>query len=1729
LRKQTRQTQIPKDNKSRDNSLLEEERINPFVGYIKTKEIKRASKIYINYSYGLYIFMSAEEDNNNMHAWKIIETYFQDNPQCLVRHHIDSYNDFFQNGIYQVFRDKNPVRIFSQYDANFDDYICKCNLYMGGKDGTKVYIGKPVIHDDDRSHYMFPNEARLRNMTYGMTVHYDVEVEFVRILREGEALEPVGIEEILGGRNREYGEDDGSSSDDEDIIVPKHEMSTNEMTTKETTTNERIMGGGAKTNKAKKAVGKQKITPNEQALIRELTEKSLMPSKKSSDHRTQVITKTIKNVYLGKFPIMVQSDFCILAGLPKEVKFQMGECHNDPGGYFIIDGKEKAVIPQEKFADNMLSIRKSSDDHFLYSADIRSVSENLSKPVRTLSVKIVAQNATHTNRNIVVNIPNVRKPVPLFIVFRALGILSDKEIITMCLHDLDKYSDLLDVFAPSIHEAGGIMSQIAALRFIAILTKHKTITYAHEILCDFFLPHIGETNYIQKAYYLGYMVFRLINVSEGIENETNRDNYKYKRIDTTGVLISELFREYFKKQQNAVRLAFDYKLNYSKGIYEDNLDALIMQNYEEVFKENREVDVGFRKAFKGNWGAYTHTKRIGAVQDLNRLSYFSMMNHLRKTVLNLDSGVKLVGPRVLHASQWGFFDPIDSPDGSNIGLHKHLSVCTYITKGISREPVVKWLRENIRMRILEECPHRSLARLTKVIVNGLWAGVVENPISSVDKIKLYRRNALLPIYMSVSFEISQNTIYIYCDEGRLSRPIFYYDKELKRFSFKNDKFLDTLKDDTKKISWNELISGLNPKLDENFRIDRMQIYELSELYVGTSNEKNPAKFDRFIKDKCIVEYVDASESETMLVAVNNNFVSDSASASASASAVNNRYTHMEIHESFLFSMLCNMVNYLENNPATRNNFSCGQTKQAVSMYHTNHQVRMDKAAVILNSGQTPLVKSRYLEYVNHEGNPYGVNAIVAIMCYTGYNVEDAVLINEGALKRGLFHTTYYSTYETHEEKGKSENGEATSEKIFANIENLITNGTQLNGKRLGFEYDKLDQYGLVKEGTEIHDKIALIGMTSGLNGGVERFDESVNSKKGQLGIVDKTFITEGEEGQRIAKVRVREIRIPALGDKMASRAGQKGTVGMIIPEADMPFTNEGLRPDIIINPHALPTRMTIGQLVECISAKAVALKGGFADCTAFTNNSKENIGKFGELLTDLGYHSSGNQIMYNGMTGEQIDSQIFIGPTYYMRLKHMVKDKVNYRTTGPRTALTRQTVGGRANDGGLRIGEMERDAVISHGATNFLTESMMERGDKYYMAVCNKTGMISIYNSSRNLFMSPMADGPIKYTGSLNDSEKMRVINITKFGRSFSIVCIPYSLKLLIQELQCMNITMRILTEENIGQLENLTFSRNIDKLSKESVRNLRDITFDINRMLKMEQQEKMKRELPVNVEYNPNTPEGSPGPRPGPEVGPVSPAPESSISTAYSPGTPLQSSPIQGEGSPAYAQGSPAQGSPTQGSPAYKPAIVGGVVDDDDMFKENDIVQIRGETNKKWRIKEKRNRFITLENLSPQNDEDTIKIVEPDQIYHATYIDPRMKVPTEYDMMYGSDTYGSDPTTTMMMPTNGISVGTLQPNMYGIPPGGIQINPTFVVGDNNTTGEGKDGQMNGGSLFRENNTNNIREPSKTVATETSNIPNKKIQFKETESESEPEEKKESGGEVTSNSFFDFLKIRKIM
>jgi len=1301
---------------------------------------------------------------NSEITWKVINSQFKDNYQYLVRHHIESYNHFFNDQIFQIFKENNPLFLGSDYNQKTQQFKNQCVMYFGGKDGSKIYFGKPTIYDGkDNFHNMYPNEARLRNMNYAMTIHYDVEVEFITILDETE---------LKGGHSNEFSSFSKINMKNIDDAMNKFKME-----------------GGVKASKRK----------NQDDVEMTTSESNELKETYSSDGKVLKRIMTLKKMYLGKFPIMLQSDFCILRGLSRETRFSMGECKNDIGGYFIVDGKEKTVVCQEKFADNMLYIHEANDDTYLYKAEIRSISENVSKPMRNMFVGVVAPDSKYKNKNIVVNIPNVRKPMPLFIVFRALGIISDKSIITHCLCNLEKYDSYLQYFESSVYDACSIMTQQAAIKYIATFTKWKTTEYTMEILSDYFLPHIGENNYKSKALFLGHMVKSLLDCYSGNKKDVDRDSFKYKRIETAGSLMYDLFREYYIMQLRTIHLEFEKRLLLNQSLYENNLIGLVNQFYVQIFSD-RVVESGFKKGFKGNWGATAHTKRIGVLQELNYLTHASMLSHLRKTNLHMDSGAKVVGPRVLHGSHWGFFDPIDTPDGGNIGLHKHMSISAYVTRGISRTHIINWLNENTKIELIENVFLSHIDKFTKVFVNGYMHGIVKKPYELIDTFKIHRRNGLIPIYTSINFELTDNLINIYCDGGRICRPIFY--KDGKNMSFENKSTLAAIEKGTYK--WNDLITGFNEKKIENYHPNDYNMYSMETLY-GLSS--SPTKLQSFIDNKGVIDYIDNSESDSAMIALKyEDYLANK-----------DKYTHMEIHESLILGVMCNLIPYPENNPATRNSFSCGQSKQATSLVHTNYQLRMDKSNIILNNGQIPLVKTRYMEHINNEENVYGVNTMVAIMTYTSYNVEDAVLVNEGSLQRGMFNTTYFSTYSSHEESEMS-NGETIS-KVFTNIEN---DPTVMNLKA-GYDYSFLDANGVVKEGTQLNEKVILIGnaVSNSSEPGI-KMDNSTKTKKGQLGVVDKTYITEGEEGKRLCKIRVRETRIPNLGDKFASRAGQKGTVGLVIPEENMPFMKNGMRPDIIVNPHALPSRMTIGQLVETITGKASAHYGGFGDSTAFINKGSK-IKVMGNMLNKAGYHSSGNEILYNGMTGEQLESEIFMGPTYYMRLKHMVKDKINFRALGPRNVLTRQPVSGRANDGGLRIGEMERDGVISHGASAFLKDSMMTRGDKYKFAVCNQSGLVAIYNPDKKLFFSPLLDGPLKYTGSLAE-DNLRIENVTQHGRDFSVISVPYTFKLLFQELQAINVQMRIITEDNISHIENMHYSNNIKNIMQSENDDIKEL-----------------------------------------------------------------------------------------------------------------------------------------------------------------------------------------------------------------------------------------------------------------------------------------------------------------
>jgi DNA-directed RNA polymerase II subunit RPB2 len=506
-------------------------------------------------------------------------------------------------------------------------------------------------------------------------------------------------------------------------------------------------------------------------------------------------------------------------------------------------------------------------------------------------------------------------------------------------------------------------------------------------------------------------------------------------------------------------------------------------------------------------------------------------------------------------------------------------------------------------------------------------------------------------------------------------------------------------------------------------------------------------------DESVIEYIDPEEQTYSMIATKPNKLSDSY-----------HYTHCELHPSTIFGVLASCIPFPEHNQSPRNTYQCAMGKQAIGVYVSNFDKRVDKTSYVLNYSMRPLVETRVMNMMKLNRLPSGNQVIVAIMTQGGYNQEDSILFNKGSIDRGLFHATIYHT---EKDEDKKTNGE----------EEIRTKPNKLTTRNMKFgNYDKINKHGVMDENELVEDKDIIIAKVVVIkdhkndNTKVIKYeDQSRSYRTDEECYIDKNYIDRNGDGYNFCKVRIRTFRKPNIGDKFSSRHGQKGTIGNIINEEDMPFTKDGLRPDLIINPHAIPSRMTIAQLKETLLGKLLLELGLFGDGTSFGELNMETIFK---ELHKYDYESKGNELLYDGKTGEQIETSIFVGPVYYQRLKHMVNDKQHSRCIGPMVNLTRQPAEGRSRDGGLRFGEMERDCMISHGASKFTRERIYDVSDKYAVHVCKLCGLIAIYNDKKNIHWCKVCDNKT----------------------DFSYVEIPFSCKLLFQELISMNVVPRIMT-----------------------------------------------------------------------------------------------------------------------------------------------------------------------------------------------------------------------------------------------------------------------------------------------------------------------------------------------
>jgi len=1004
-----------------------------------------------------------------------------------------------------------------------------------------------------------------------------------------------------------------------------------------------------------------------------------------------ITTEHAKKEFLGYVPIMLRSLFCVLSDKDDADLSDLGECIYDQGGYFVINGSEKVMIAQERLSNNhVYAFEKKQPSKFSWVIETRSQVEGAGRPVSTVYLQMYQKGGGRNNlegNQIRSTLPYIRTDIPVVIIFRALGYVADRDIIEHVVYDLTD-GEMMDLFRPSLEEAFVIQRQDVALDFIGRrgsardVTKDDRIRYASGILQKEVLPHVGTEEHCEtkKGFFLGYAVHKLLACKLGRSEEDDRDHFGKKRLDLAGPLLGSLFRILFRKLTLDVRKHLQRCLDEGKHF---NIGAAIKSNH---------ISDGLKYSLAtGNWGDRgAASAKAGVSQVLNRLTYASSLSHLRRCNTPLARTGKQAKPRQLHNTHWGMVCPCETPEGQAVGLVKNLALMAYITTGTAQVPVMEFLEEFSTENLTDILPSVIAEPNTcKIFVNGNWVGIHRDPKSLVDTFRSLRRMVDIDAEVSIVRDISQKEVRIYTDAGRICRPLFVVQ-------------------------------------DQNLCIQRHHILQLQGLTMadgaGEDGAEPAAKrltWTDLLMDG-LVEYIDTEEEETIMVAMEPKDLEAEESYSST-------YTHCEIHPSMILGVCASIIPFPDHNQSPRNVYQSAMGKQAMGIYASNYQVRMDTMAHVLHYPQKPLCTTRAMEFLHFRELPSGVNVIVAIMIYTGYNQEDSLIMNQSAIDRGLFRSSYYRCY-IDQEKASSMGASANTE-IFEKPSMDSTRGMKHG------EYGKLDEDGLVAPGTRVSGDDILIGKTAPLDGGgpppgsapsrYTKRDCSTSMKANENGIVDNVLISTTKEGYRFTKTRIRNVRTPQVGDKFASRHGQKGTVGMTYRQEDMPFTVEGIVPDIIVNPHAIPSRMTIAQLIECLLGKVVVFQGCEGDATPFTDVTVEDIAT---RLHAMGYQKHGNEAFYQGQTGRFLNARVFMGPTFYQRLKHLVDDKVHSRARGPVAMLTRQPLEGRSRDGGLRMGEMERDCLITHGCANFMRDRFFCNSDQYRIHICERCGLTAQSN-----------------------------------------------------------------------------------------------------------------------------------------------------------------------------------------------------------------------------------------------------------------------------------------------------------------------------------------------------------------------------------------------------------------
>jgi DNA-directed RNA polymerase beta subunit len=1305
-------------------------------------------------------------------TWNVIRNYvLGGSGNQLVKHQLESYDDFLTRKLDQIIKGFNTIEIQHQYlgqEINLFKYVLSIDI-------VNPVIGKPTITEKDGANkIMTPNDARQRNFTYASTLTVSLDIRF-----------------------------------------------------------------------------------------------------KVFDETTQnyiIETKQIHGVSLGKLPIMVRSRYCVLNETPVTGN---DECRYDYGGYFIVNGNEKVVISQDRISENktyvFLDTKATAYSHV---AEIRSVGETRLGIPKITTLKLSSK-PNQYGRAIRATVHHIKAEIPLFVLFKALGLANDREIIKYIVYDIDnpKNKVIISELMACVEEANDVMCTRDALDY---LSRHMNITghpkeymqqkpyrlnLVRSVLEKEFLPHVGG-DFGKKALYLGEMTNKLLRCFLGLREVDDRDSYINKRVDTTGVLMANLFRQYYGKVIKDMKNLLQKEINSGSWKANNKFSNVINKvNVTKIVKANI-IDSGLRYALAtGNWGVKSNKNKQGVAQVLNRMTYPATISHLRRVNTPIEKSGKLVQPRKLHPSQFGIicpcecFDPEtpiltwsgvikkadeivvddylvddkgksvrvrstcsgfktmydvipekrnfmkhtvtdnhiltlkvrnpeilngsdikpDADDVIDITIEDYLALpedvkkdlYIFKTDGINWEhkavdvdpyDLGMWLgNENSQSIPEHDTKHIPLDyivndRKTRLALLAGLMDAVGAPLEKSKDITLFVGELIHDVEflvrsLGLACEMSNGALIISGDGNYLQSPFKLVKKEIQPFVGwqveGNGRFLlgdmttvhntpegasvglvknlammagitiSSCSDNVRDILVNELgvelysheiielfsehtkvvvngdIIGIHRQPDELYaRLKQIKrsgvinvyssiVWNIMEkvikitteggrcvrpLYVVESNGQNQNSIDRLMTvagDESkppkwhelvtagIIEFIDVEESDTLMIAMKSTDLQKGRKGALNAI----KYTHLEMHPSLILGSLASCIPFSDHNQAPRNCYQASQGKQALGVYVGNFRHRYDTVGHVMHYPQKPLVRTQMSKLLNSDHLPAGINAIVAIATYTGYNQEDGIIMNKSSIHRGLFTSTYYKTYKEQNNKNHS-NGE---EEFFC-IPDEATRATK------PYNFGKLAADGFVPENTFVTNGDAIIGRTMPQKNGnnITYKDTSISLKENEFGYIDrncahdKYFTNVNGDGYTFAKVRIRNIREPTIGDKFSARSAQKGTVGMTYSQEDMPFTRDGIVPDLIMNPHAIPSRMTIGQLLECIMGKACAGLGAYGDATPFNEHSVDDIAA---ALEATGMEKYGNEILYNSRTGEMMMCDIFMGPTFYQRLKHMTADK----------------------------------------------------------------------------------------------------------------------------------------------------------------------------------------------------------------------------------------------------------------------------------------------------------------------------------------------------------------------------------------------------------------------------------------------------------------------------------------